>query len=425
MLFLYTTQETITRAPVAVADSFGLDLLDLDNSPSMPVASPKPQVSQLQHQFNNASNNAFSSPANGAFDQFGGAQTPGFDAFGTAQPVAFTSFGGGGSQPPPVFDAFGGSNQPTAQTGFDAFNTPQLSKSAAIQQQLGFTDNTGFSSGTPMPFVKVSPPTPAEKAAEDAIFAAAVARAPPPQPLPQPKNFNVFDEIGGPPPMMHGYGPPRGYPMPPAGYGGPGGNPFDSPAGTGNPFGAPAPFGPPQGNPFGGQAPPPGAYQQAPPGYYPGMPPQAPGMPYGFPQGPPGPYGYPPRFQPHPQQQGYPPYGYPPQAPGPGGNPYGGQAPGQPAQAPPKEPAAPDPFSTVGGLGWGEVSKPTTQQPSINTFSAPYNASNGNPSSPYQPQAEANYDPYGSQPNSTTSVPSPKAAASAPPVESGNPFDMF
>lgn len=410
-------QEQIKAAPVAAADSFGLDLLDLDSSPSMPVASPKPQVSQLQHQFNNASNNAFSGPPNGAFDAFGGAQTAGFDAFGNATPSVFR-----GSQPAPLFDAFGSTNQPTAQTGFDAFNTPQLSKSAAIQQQLGFTDSTGFSPGAPMPFVKVSPPTPSEKAAEDAIFAAAVARSPPP---PQPKNFNVFDEIGGPPPMMHGYGPPRGYPgIPPGGFGGPGGNPFDNPASAGNPFAAPAPFGAPQGNPFGGQAPPPGAYQQPPPGYYPGMPPQAPGMPYGFPQGPPGPYGYPPRFQPHPQQ-GYPPYGYPPngppQAPGIGGNPYGAP----PVPVPPKEPVAPDPFSTVGGLGWGEVSKPTAQQPTANTSSASYNASNNTPSSLYQPQAEAHYDPYGSQQNPSTSVPSPKAAAPTPPIESGNPFDMF
>ena len=447
-------QEQITKQafPVVVADSFGLDLLDIDPSPR-PAPAAKAPVS-LQRQFESASESAFSGAPKGAFDAFGGAQSSGFDAFGGQISGGFDAFGGSQHQPTPVFDVFGGSSKVVAQKSpevFDAFKSPHQSMGNGSPQQQGFGDFSGFSNSAPMPFIKVSPPTAAEKAAEEAILAATLAKAPPP-----PKNFNVFDEIGGPPPQMHGYGPPRGYPPNP--YGGPGGNPFDNP-GASNPFGgppAPTPFGGPGGNPFGGQMPPHGAYPPAPQGFYPGMPPhgqgmpqhmapgmpphmppgmpphmppQGPGAPYGYPQGPPGPYGYPPHYPPQ-QQQGFPPYGFAPngqpQPHGPGSAPYGAP---QSVVIAPKEPVAPDPFSTVGGLGWGEVSKPTTYQPSPNTISASYNQSSGNTttssSSPKQRQPDLS-DPFSHQPSSPTiPAPSPTYSIPAPAAESGNPFDMF
>ena len=438
--------------------------MNLDNSP--PPVPTKTQSNFSNHQFNSTDNN---------FDSFGGAQTGGLDAFGGK----LSAGGNGGfdafsdSQPSSTFDPFSSSPKNQAAGfnggGFDAFNSPPLNKSAALQAQLGFSDFNGFSSSAPISFIKVSPPTAEEKAAEDALTAAlsatAIANTPPP-----PKNFNAFDEIvpvmrGGP----GGYGPPGGYPGPPPGaYGAQPGNPFDAPGGGApHPFGQPHAYSGPPGNPFGGPQSQPGPFQPAPQGFYPGMPPQAqgmpphmpphmppqgPGMPYGFPpHGPPGPYGYAPQFppQPHPQshpfppQQGYAPYGFNPNAPQ-GSSPTPYSAP-QPVVVP-REPPKPDPFSTVGGLGWGEVSKPTTYQPSANTISAPYQPNNNAASStsPSQRQ-EGSGDQYRQQPvspldssqtpnfymNAAPSLPnsfSPPATTTAPtppPQDSDNPFDMF
>ena len=441
-------------AVVASSDSFGLDLLDLDPVSSAPAA-PTPQVSQMQQQFNNASQNAFSN-VGGGFDAFGGQTSGGFDAFGGQEVHAksvsgFGAFGGQAQHPSPApsngFDAFGGQSS----GGFDAFSSPQPQQQQQQQQQSGFGDfGGGFSPPKPvMPFIKVSAPSAEERAAEEAIMAAAVAKLPP-----KPKNFNAFDEISAPPPLHNGYGHQGGYPVARMPYGqnhGPGPvNPFDAQVSPINPFGAGgAPgYGGPTGNPFGGQMPPTPQFQN---GFYPGMNqngiplqgipqglppqgmpppgvpqgifPQGPGMPYGYPLGQPAPFGYSPQVP--LQSQEYPPYGYPQQGP------YHGQVgPGVPAYAarpaPPPEPVAPDPFSTVGGLGWGEVSKPTNYHPTVNTISAPYHppsANNGSSSATHssqsqsQPQPNNQFDSY--------VPPHPQQPPPVPPVDSGNPFDLF
>ena len=151
--------------------------------------------------------------------------------------------------------------------------------------------------------------------------------------------------------------------------------------------------------------------------------PQGSGMPYGYPQGPSGPFGYPPQVPPQPQ--GYPPYGYPQH-----GSHQGQVGPGVPAYVarptPPPEPVAPDPFSTVGGLGWGEVSKPTNYQPTVNTISAPYHpppVSNGSSSATHSSQSQSQQHPN----NQFDSYlpPQPQQPPPVPPVDSGNPFDLF
>lgn len=426
------------KAPVvAVSDSFGLDLLDMDPISSPAAAVIKPQVSQLQQQFNNSNQNAFS----GGFDAFGGQTSGGFDAFGgqeTQSSSGFDAFAeprssdfgsqqnqAAAPQQSSGFDAFGGQQ---SSAGFDAFGTgtaqPQQNQQINNFGQQPHT-NSGFgdfSGGSvpskPMPFIKVSPPTAEEKAAEEAILAAAIAKLPP-----KPKNFNAFDEIAAPPVMHPGYGPQGGYPGGQMPYGQhPSVNPFEQQGSPMNPFGGPPGYGGPgqgpQGNPFGVPM------QQYHPGFYPGMPPQGPGPgqgmppqgPYGFhPQGPPGPYGYP------PQPQGYP-YGYPPN-----GMPQGPGGPGIPVQqfapkpAPPPEPVAPDPFSTVGGLGWGEVSKPTNYHPTANTISATYHP----PTNTNMPAAQVQQQPQQIQQPELDLYGSQQHVQAEVPAESGNPFDLF
>lgn len=199
----------MSRPPAVahVEDSFGLDLLDI--SPPSPVAPKQPQISQLQQQFNNSNQNAFNSA--GDSDPFGAPQNGGetFDAWGSPPPQQ-----NNGNQQQGTFDAF---NTQPQQGGFGDFSTSFPSQGQGQSPQA-------------MSFIKVAPPTAAEKAAEDAKIALAIANRPPP-----PKNFNVFDELHIPPPMHHGYGPPQGYPGgPPNPYGPPQGYPGGPPGPQGN-----------------------------------------------------------------------------------------------------------------------------------------------------------------------------------------------
>jgi hypothetical protein len=339
-------------------------------------------------------------------------QTHGFPA----PPQPANNFGGYGQQN----NAFGGATGGFPQPPNSGFGGQPQNSSAFGAAPFGGPASFGQPATPPvapvqtyqaaMPFVKLTPPAPAQPAATAA-----------PAPVEsKPLGFSAFDSIEIAPP-----------PQPAAPAPVPSGNPFGGPAGPApahnqGPTGYPAQ--PQQHQPaYGGYAP---QGYNAGPQHYPGQQPQyGGGNPFGSPAGAPAP-------QPAPHQ-GYGGYGYnvaPPQP-----NPYGppanygyGAAPGYPI--PQGQPPAPGPYA--GGPAVGQATAPGT-----------YSPAGPAPAAPNPTPAPVQHDPFASMamgawgavgaaksggpppahaPNGAAGfgVP-PQAPVAQPAPSSANPFDLF